>query len=672
MVGKWMGLRTLARALQKMDISRGLVILSLLIAVAIFAFDVLTPKGVAAAVPYVGLILLSRRSKFPPYAFIIAGVATCLTVAGFFLSLDGPARIDLANRTLAIFAIWLTASLCYQHIEMVLQLDTANKKLKKQVVDTVSETVQVVAELQSEREERQQTEEELQEELQDAEERFTAVFNQTFQLIAELDCDGRITGANDTFMMTFGQQRAEVLGCPIWKLATLSGKEVHRDRLKRAVESAAKGNFARTEIDFTDANGATLAMDASIKPIRDVDSRIWALIFEARDITEHRRSQEMLHQAQKAEVIGQLTSGVAHDFNNILAIIGGNLELSSIGAKTAADRKEHIDRALDAVFRGRALTQQLLSFSRKRRLRRRNVDLVSLVDETLKLVDLAILNDVEIETRLEDGVWPVLSDPSELQTALLNLIVNSKDAMPEGGKITVKAANLTLGQGSRVPGLSLDAGDYVLLSVVDEGTGIAPEVLDRVTEPYYTTKSLGSGTGLGLSMVNQLARETGGAMHIASTVGVGTTVTLYLPRNTDADAVDEDDGDRDEKKYETTGNHILVVEDDSAVRTNVVRMLQEMGYETTEAETGDIAIEMLRNGLACDLVFSDIALPGERSGRDLAHEIPKLDNGYKVLLTTGVPDHARDAELLRSGVPILGKPYRYRELANAIHNVLHA
>lgn len=653
-----------------MKISYGLLALSTLIAVAIFVFDILTPKGVAAAVPYVGLILLSRRSKFPPYAFIFAGIATCLTVAGFFLSLDGPARIDLANRGLAIFAIWITASLCYQHIEMVLQLDSTNRKLKKQVVDTVSETVQVVAELQSEREERKQTEEELNEELQDAEERFTAVFNQTFQLIAELNCDGRISGANDTFMMTCGQTRDEILGRPIWELEALSWNDAYQERLKRAVETAAKGDFSRTEVDFTDANGTTLTMDASIKPIRDADSDIYALIFEARDITQHRESQEMLHQAQKTEVIGQLTSGVAHDFNNILAVIGGNLEMSTIHSKPEERRNEHIDRALDAVFRGRELTQQLLAFSRKRRLQRQYVDVVSLIEESVKLVDLAILNDVEIVADMEDGTWSVLSDPSELQTAILNLIVNSKDAMPEGGTITVKTANLTLDRRSPVPGLSLDPGDYVLLSVVDEGTGIPPEILNRVTEPYYTTKSPGSGTGLGLSMVNHFVRETGGAMHIASTVGAGTTATLYLPRSVEAERPDDDVDGASENEYEASDNHILVVEDDAAVRRNVVTMLRDMGYETTEAESGDAAFEMLSNGLECDLVFSDIALPGERSGRDLAREISKFDKGYKVLLTTGVPDHKRDWRLKQSGVPILGKPYRYHELADAIRDVL--
>jgi nitrogen-specific signal transduction histidine kinase len=413
-------------------------------------------------------------------------------------------------------------------------------------------------------------------------------------------------------------------------------------------------------------------MDASIKPIRDADSDIYALIFEARDITQHRESQEMLHQAQKTEVIGQLTSGVAHDFNNILAVIGGNLEMSTIHSKPEERRNEHIDRALDAVFRGRELTQQLLAFSRKRRLQRQYVDVVSLIEESLKLVDLAILNDVEIVADMEDGTWSVLSDPSELQTAILNLIVNSKDAMPEGGTITVKTANLTLDRRSPVPGLSLDPGDYVLLSVVDEGTGIPPEILNRVAEPYYTTKSPGPGTGLGLSMVNHFARETGGAMHIASTVGTGTTATLYLPRSVEAERPHDDVDGASENEYEALDNHILVVEDDAAVRRNVVTMLRDMGYETTEAESGDAAFEMLSNGLECDLVFSDIALPGERSGRDLAREISKFDKEYKVLLTTGVPDHKRDWRLKQSGVPILEKPYRYHELADAIRNVLSA
>lgn len=649
-----------------MKISPGLIALSLLIGVGIFVFDVLTPKGVAAAVPYVGLILLSRRTKYPPYAFCLAGIATALTIGGYFLSPDGPTAVDLANRGLAIFATWLTASLCYQHIEMVLKLDEANKSLTKSVLETVSDNVQTVAELHSEREDRKKAEGEL----QDVEERFAAIFNQTFQLVAVLDKDGRIEEANDTFIMSCGQQRGEVQDQPIWSLQALSGNSTFQDRLRSAVETAANGNFSRTEVDFTDANGITLTMDVSLKPIRDIDSVIHSVIFEARDITEHRLSQEMLQQAQKTEVIGQLTSGVAHDFNNILAIISGHLEISTGRAQSDENRKEHLESALDAVFRGRELTQQLLSFSRKRRLQRRAVDVAQIVEESLKLVDLALLNDVEITTEVADPTWPVLSDPTELQTAILNLIVNSKDSMPDGGTITVRTANLKLENEARPPSLNLDPGDYVLLSIIDKGTGISPDILNRITEPYFTTKSQGAGTGLGLSMVNQFARQTGGAMHVASTVGLGTTVSLYLPRSFEADQADPIEGPGRIQNADAGQDHILVVEDDPAVRANVVTMLQEMGYEVTNVETGDAALELLRDGLKCDLVFSDIALPGDYSGRDLAKEIPRLRRSLKVLLTTGVPDHAQDDEFAKIGVPVLPKPYRYRELAAAIQSIL--
>lgn len=651
-----------------MRISSGVIGLSLLIAVAILVFDVLTPKGVAAAVPYVGLILLSRRTKYPSYAFYLAGIATALTIAGYFLSPDGDTAFDLANRGLAIFAIWLTASLCHQHIEMVLKLDDSNKTLTKTVLETVSENVQTVAELQSEREDRKKAEGEL----QDVEERYAAIFNQTFQLVAVLDTSGRIEEANDTFIMSCGQHRNEVQDQPIWSLEALVDRPEFQDRLRSAVDAAANGNFSRTEIEFTDANGTTLTMDASLKPIRDAEGQIHSVIFEARDITEHRLNQEMLQQAQKTEVIGQLTSGVAHDFNNILAVISGHLEISAARSQSEESRKEHLESALDAVFRGRELTQQLLSFSRKRRLQRRAVDTAELVEESLKLVDLALLNDVEISTDIAEPTWPVLSDPTELQTAILNLIVNSKDSMPEGGTITVKTANLKLDDKSVPPGLTLDPGDYVLLSIIDEGTGIAPEIVNRITEPYYTTKSQGSGTGLGLSMVSQFARQTGGTMHIASTVGIGTTVSLYLPRSYETDRDSVTAGNDRLLESDTEHSHILVVEDDAGVRSNVVMMLQEMGFDVTDVETGDEALDLLRDNLECDLVFSDIALPGSYSGRDLALEIPKLGRSLKVLLTTGVPDHAQDDELAKIGVPVLPKPYRYQELASAIRSVLNS
>ena len=536
----------------------------------------------------------------------------------------------------------------------------------------MSETVQAVAELQSEREDRKQVEEELQEELQDVEGRFTAIFNQTFQLVAVLDRDGNIEEANDTFMMTCGQQRNEIQGRPIWTLGAVSDNAMFRDRLRRAVDAAAKGNFSRTEIGFTDANHATLTMDASIKPIRDVDSEIYSLIFEARDITEEKENQDLLHQAQKAEVIGQLTSGVAHDFNNILAIIGGHLEISTGRSQSEENRKEHVERALDAVFRGRELTQQLLAFSRKRRLERRTIDTNGLVTASLKLVDRTLLKEVDIVTDLEDATWPVLSDPSELETAMLNLIVNSKDSMPDGGTITIKTTNLELDVNTRLPGAVLEPGDYVLLSVIDEGAGVPPELLDRVTEPYFTTKAQGAGTGLGLSMVSQFARQTGGAMHIASTVGVGTTVTLYLPRSDEPDTAGPTETEKTAASDDTLDKRILVVEDDPAVRSNVVTMLSEMGYAVAEVENGVDALAMLNNGVEYDMVFSDIALPGGCDGRDLAHEIMKMDREIKILLTTGVPDHAQDAALEKDGIPVLAKPYRLAELADAVRSILSA
>jgi len=647
--------------------SHGLIGLSALIALAIFIFDLMTPQGVAAAVLYVGLILLSRRSKYPPCAFIFAGIATALTIIGFFLSPDGAPRIDLVDRGLAIFAIWLTAVLCYQHIEMVHKLDRSNKNLKRQVVNTVTETVQVVAELQSEREDRKQTEEEL----QDAEARFAGIFNQSYQLIAVLDPDGLIEEANDTFMMACGQPRHEVEGKPIWSLGALIGSPMCQDRLRTAIEAASGGNFSRTEVQFTDVNGKILTMDASIKPIRDAEATIRLLIFEARDITEQQQNLELLHQAQKAEVIGQLTSGIAHDFNNILAIIGGHLEMSDCGTRTKERRAEHVRSALDAVFRGRELTRQLLSFSRKRRLQRRSIEIDTLVRESLKLVDRALLKEVEIVTDLADPTWPVLSDPSELQTALLNLIVNSKDSMPAGGKITIKTVNAELEEPARLTGITLQPGAYVLLSVIDEGTGIPPDLLTRVTEPYFSTKAQGAGTGLGLSMVSQFAQQTGGAMHITSTIGAGTAVTLYLPRSDPSSLPDLDGiGETDAAAEESKGERILVVEDDPGVRQNVVTMLSELGYAVIEAETAAAALSILEAQPTFDLVFSDIALPGGCSGRDLAEEVARTARGVKVLLTTGVPDHASDRTLQMDGVPVLAKPYRYAELARAIRSVL--
>jgi CheY-like chemotaxis protein len=221
-----------------------------------------------------------------------------------------------------------------------------------------------------------------------------------------------------------------------------------------------------------------------------------------------------------------------------------------------------------------------------------------------------------------DETWPVLTDPSELQTALLNLIVNSKDSMPNGGKITIKTANIALDETVRLTGVALAPGDYVLLSVIDEGDGIPPDLLNRITEPYFTTKAHGAGTGLGLSMVNQFAQHTGGGLHIASTLGSGTAVTMYLPRRQSLSSAQPGPTGGDPLPVEKgAGARILVVEDDPGVRENLVAMLTQMGYRTTAVENGADAISILEETPDYDLLFSDIALPGGYSGRDLARDV---------------------------------------------------
>ena len=396
---------------------------------------------------------------------------------------------------------------------------------------------------------------------------------------------------------------------------------------------------------------------------RDERRRPLRLAGTVRDVTERRQIEESLRQTQKLEVIGQLTGGVAHDFNNLLTAVVGNIELAALRT-----RDQHVlgilKSAGDAAERGAKLTGQLLAFARKQHLEPRVVSLNQLLSSMGDLLLQTIGATIRIETMLENDLWPVRIDPTQLELVILNLAINSRDAMPPGGRLTVATKNLPLSDRHRPAGLA--AREYVAISVTDTGSGMPPEVAAKAFEPFFTTKAVGQGTGLGLSQVLGFAQQSGGEVRIDSRVGEGTTITIFLPRSGEAlpRAVDEATPAPHDGKAAT----ILVVDDDADVRDLTVNALEAMNYRVLAADNGQVALEVLRESDTIDLALIDLVMP-VMNGRQLARRMRAADPGRAILFMTGYDDlSGSDDQFAREMV--ITKPFRLVELAAAVERAL--
>jgi len=381
-------------------------------------------------------------------------------------------------------------------------------------------------------------------------------------------------------------------------------------------------------------------------------------------MAERTRMEEALRQAQRIEAVGRLTGGVAHDFNNLLMVIAGGLEMLEHQADPGR-RRRLLEGMREAAKRGAALTRQLLAFSRRAPLKPMSVDLRSQLRRMRELLDRSLRGDVHVEVALDGDLWPVAVDPAELELVILNLAVNARDAMPNGGTIEIGACN--------APNVVEDdlAGDFVRLSVSDHGTGMSDAVKAHVFEPFYTTKDIGHGSGLGLAQVHGFAKQSGGAVSIESEVGHGTTVALLLPRSMALPQPSEPalaDLRLGASKPAQRGS-VLVVEDDDEVAALAMEMLEQLGYGVLRASSGAAALGALANDRPVDIVFSDIMMPGGMSGIDLVREIRRRRGDLPVLLTSGYVDAAKESASAE-GVRLLPKPYRLDELAAALTTVI--
>nr|NUR36883.1 PAS domain-containing protein [Sphingomonas sp.] len=470
-------------------------------------------------------------------------------------------------------------------------------------------TVAKEAELELRRHVEEQTRE-----LMLSEARFRAVFDTVLEVLVLMEPDGTVVELNSKQAPWRAENARDAIGMKIWDAPTLAIYPKHKALMKKAVKQAAAGKLFNQEVRL-DREGLPAAhLDVSVQPVHGPDGAIIYLLFEARDITELKTAQEQLRQSQKMEALGQLTGGIAHDFNNLLTVVVGGLDIISKRADDAK-LKRYADNALAAAERGARLTGQLLAFSRVQRLEVRPTYVAPLIQNMRPLLRNVLGPGIEKRFDLDEALMPVMADPTQLEVAVLNLAINARDAMPEGGELTFATRHLQI-EGDA----ELDDGDYVELTISDTGVGMPPEVAERAFDPFFTTKEVGKGTGLGLSMVYGMARQSGGAARIESTPGKGTAVTLLFRGANEA--VSEIGAGSDEP---TSHNvplapvSVLVIDDDPDVRGFIVTSLEEQGYRVREASNGREGLAALERELP-DLVVLDFIMPG-LSGADVARRI---------------------------------------------------
>lgn len=505
--------------------------------------------------------------------------------------------------------------------------------------------------------------------LEETERRFQLLIDAvTDYAIFMLDTTGCVVSWNPGAERIKGYASDEIIGRHFSCFYTEEDRQkgVPQSALARAEQT---GKYA-TEGTRVRKDGSNFIANVVINAIRDASGKLLGFAKITRDITQQKATEDQLRQAQKMEAIGQLTGGIAHDFNNLLTVIMGNLEYLERILPTVQPTERIIASALRGASRAAMLTQRLLAFSRRQPLMPEVLSVNKLVAGMSDLMRRTLGESVFVETVLAGGLWPTLADSNQLENALINLAINARDAMPDGGKLTIETANAHLDDAyARMHG-DVRPGQYVGIFISDTGTGMAPAVAGQAFEPFFTTKDIGQGTGLGLSQVYGFIKQSGGHVKIYSELGEGTTIKLYLPRHRGPEDLSEE---RVETRRAPRGRSevVLVVEDDPDVRDYTVEMVGELGYSVVSAGDGATALRLLASNRDVALLFTDVGLPGGMNGRQLAEQALQRRPRLKVLYTTG---YARNAIVhqgrLDPGVEVVFKPFTYSDLAAKIRAVL--
>jgi len=499
---------------------------------------------------------------------------------------------------------------------------------------------------------------EAKEKAEEAAARITMIFESTTDSVLIVDWNWRIGYVNGPACAQFAEVR-DVIGMTVSEAFPDAADTEILSRLRESMSEQRSASFEA----FCERRNIWYAINAFPSS--------QGLAIYVRDITEHKHAlearrlvEEQLHQSQKMESVGQLTGGIAHDFNNLLTVVSGNLELIE-DAEDSSKARQFAAAARRAADRGAKLTAQLLAFSRRQRLNPKLVNANQLISEFQGLIRQAVGGGCEVKLRTDERLWPCYVDASLLETALLNLALNARDAMPDSGVLEIKTQNVVLDEGAAAGCLP---GSYVKVSVTDTGCGMRPEVRDRVFEPFFTTKEVGKGTGLGLSMVYGFVRQSGGYVAVESAPGAGTTVALYLPKATQR--LDAEVEAVQKQAIPGGSERILVVDDNEDLLKVTSAMLTAFGYRVLCARNGAEAIQMFESGQEFDLLFSDVVMPNGMNGVELAREARRLSKAIKILLTSG---YAADV-LQRHGAvdefPIIDKPFRLADLARRLRSIL--
>jgi DNA-binding response OmpR family regulator/nitrogen-specific signal transduction histidine kinase len=494
--------------------------------------------------------------------------------------------------------------------------------------------------------------------LLESERRFRTIFDTGFQLIWLLDLEGRIVVANRTALDA--APPTTPLDCVLWDSAWWARTPEESQRLKREFVRAVQKYPVRYEAELKGENDRARIFDLSLRPALDAHGRVSQVVVEAHDVTEFKQTEAALRQSQKMEAIGQLTGGVAHDFNNLLMAILSNLELLR-RRLPASDLKigRLIEGAMQGAQRGAALTQRLLAFARRQELRSQSVDVGQLLRDMENLVERSVGPRVALQWEIPPRLPPAMVDPNQLELAILNLVVNSRDAMPDGGTVQLKVENRSVHPGEA----DLAPGPYICIRVIDTGAGMDSETLKRAIEPFYSTKEIGKGTGLGLSMVHGLAVQSGGTLRLSSVAGTGTAAELWLPISETPAAL------RDEATAapaDIAKATILVVDDDALIAMSTVDMIEDLGHTVIEANSGEGALAVLRGDAQVDLMITDYAMPG-MTGNELAKAAKALRPDLPILLATGYAELPTGTTI---ELPRLSKPYDQQQLAQQIAALL--
>ena len=508
--------------------------------------------------------------------------------------------------------------------------------------------------------------------LRDSEARLRAIVRAVPDVLVVLDDEGRFLEVLTTRSQPHLPDPGALLGRRLDEVLSTEDARIGLEALRQTLRAGKPQGF---EYAWPDGVADPRVFEARTAPLDGPFMGRAAVVMLARDVTRQRLTEASLRQAQKMEAVGQLTGGIAHDFNNLLAIILGNLELL---AESLQDRDpelgDRVREVLAAVERGASLTRRLLIFSRRQPLRPQRMDLNRLVLGMGHLLRRSLGETVTLQTRLSPDLLPTVIDPDQLEVALLNLAVNARDAMPDGGRLTIETANYWLHEDAAHTALhGVAAGQYVALTVSDTGLGMAPDVQRRAFEPFFTTKDVGRGTGLGLSMVHGLVERSGGFVHLYSQVGRGTTLRLHFPAVADAGADVEPHHPSAEPARPDPGRRqmILVVEDEHAVRQMAVRTLESLGYRTVQADTAEAALAVLETTPEVVALFTDVVLPGIASGVDLARQALQRRPDLKILFVSGYAEtHLSRFQDRPAGSDLLDKPYLKAQLAEKLRALL--